>query len=92
MESNILLDLKNVNKVFGNNHVLKNINLKIERGSSLPSLVRVVVGRRLYYVPSRVSIPSMMVRCGLTGIWLMNYLHIKGALQWCSRNMPCSRI
>lgn len=38
MESNILLDLKNVNKVFGNNHVLKNINLKIERGKFITFL------------------------------------------------------
>lgn len=38
MESNILLDLKNVNKVFGNNHVLKNINLQIERGKFITFL------------------------------------------------------
>ncbi|HEY2493274.1 MAG TPA: ABC transporter ATP-binding protein [Paenibacillus sp.] len=38
MESKILLDLKNVNKVFGNNHVLKNINLQIERGKFITFL------------------------------------------------------
>lgn len=38
MESNILLDLKNVNKVFGENHVLKNINLQIERGKFITFL------------------------------------------------------
>ncbi|HEY4390367.1 MAG TPA: ABC transporter ATP-binding protein [Paenibacillus sp.] len=38
MESNILLDLKNVNKVFGNNHVLKDINLQIERGKFITFL------------------------------------------------------
>ncbi|MHA0856740.1 ABC transporter ATP-binding protein [Paenibacillus sp. CMAA1364] len=38
MESNILLDLRNVNKVFGENHVLKNINLQIERGKFITFL------------------------------------------------------
>lgn len=38
MESNILLDLKDVNKVFGTNHVLKNINLQIERGKFITFL------------------------------------------------------
>ncbi|WP_120462810.1 ABC transporter ATP-binding protein [Paenibacillus aceti] len=38
METNILLDLKDVNKVFGNNHVLKNINLQIERGKFITFL------------------------------------------------------
>lgn len=32
MSSQVLLDLKNVNKVFGDNHVLKQICLQIERG------------------------------------------------------------
>ncbi|GGH31533.1 ABC transporter ATP-binding protein [Paenibacillus segetis] len=38
MDSKVLLDLKNVNKVFGNNHVLKNINLQIERGKFITFL------------------------------------------------------
>ncbi|GAB2671815.1 ABC transporter ATP-binding protein [Paenibacillus thermoaerophilus] len=32
MSAQVLLDLKNVNKVFGDNHVLKHIHLQIERG------------------------------------------------------------
>ncbi|MBE9914588.1 ABC transporter ATP-binding protein [Paenibacillus donghaensis] len=38
MESKVLLDLKNVNKVFGQNHVLKDINLQIERGKFITFL------------------------------------------------------
>lgn len=38
MESQVLLDLKNVNKVFGNNHVLKDINLQIESGKFITFL------------------------------------------------------
>jgi ABC-type Fe3+/spermidine/putrescine transport system ATPase subunit len=38
MGTEILLDLKNVNKVFGVNHVLKNINLQIERGKFITFL------------------------------------------------------
>lgn len=38
MASQILLDLKNVNKVFGNNHVLRDINLQIERGKFITFL------------------------------------------------------
>ncbi|GIP28457.1 spermidine/putrescine import ATP-binding protein PotA [Paenibacillus sp. J23TS9] len=38
MESQVLLDLKDVNKVFGQNHVLKNINLQIERGKFITFL------------------------------------------------------
>lgn len=38
MSSHILLDLKNVSKVFGSNHVLKQINLQIERGKFITFL------------------------------------------------------
>ncbi|UKS25881.1 ABC transporter ATP-binding protein [Paenibacillus sp. HWE-109] len=38
MSSNILLDLKNVSKVFGSNHVLKQIDLQIERGKFITFL------------------------------------------------------
>lgn len=38
MESQVLLDLKDVNKVFGQNHVLKHINLQIERGKFITFL------------------------------------------------------
>ncbi|MFX3633914.1 MAG: ABC transporter ATP-binding protein [Candidatus Pristimantibacillus sp.] len=38
MASQMLLDLKNVNKVFGQNHVLKNIDLQIERGKFITFL------------------------------------------------------
>ncbi|SFK82998.1 spermidine/putrescine transport system ATP-binding protein [Paenibacillus sp. 1_12] len=38
MGTEVLLDLKNVNKVFGVNHVLKNINLQIERGKFITFL------------------------------------------------------
>ncbi|SDF20207.1 spermidine/putrescine transport system ATP-binding protein [Fontibacillus panacisegetis] len=38
MEPQVLLDLKNVNKVFGNNHVLRDINLQIERGKFITFL------------------------------------------------------
>ncbi|MBE1444417.1 ABC transporter ATP-binding protein [Paenibacillus sp. OAS669] len=38
MSSQVLLDLKNVNKVFGDNHVLKQIDLKIERGKFITFL------------------------------------------------------
>jgi ABC-type Fe3+/spermidine/putrescine transport system ATPase subunit len=38
MSSQVLLDLKNVNKVFGDNHVLKQIHLQIERGKFITFL------------------------------------------------------
>ncbi|MDR6883355.1 ABC transporter ATP-binding protein [Bacillus sp. 3255] len=38
MSSSILLDLKNVSKVFGSNHVLKQIDLQIERGKFITFL------------------------------------------------------
>lgn len=38
MSSHILLDLKNVSKVFGSNHVLKQINLQIESGKFITFL------------------------------------------------------
>ncbi|NEW07408.1 ABC transporter ATP-binding protein [Paenibacillus sp. SYP-B3998] len=38
MSSNVLLDLKNVSKVFGTNHVLKQIDLQIERGKFITFL------------------------------------------------------
>jgi len=38
MSSSLLLDLKNVNKVFGSNHVLKDINLQIEKGKFITFL------------------------------------------------------
>ncbi|WP_161406967.1 ABC transporter ATP-binding protein [Paenibacillus silvestris] len=38
MSSHILLDLKNVSKVFGSNHVLKQIDLQIERGKFITFL------------------------------------------------------
>ncbi|MGG1519474.1 ABC transporter ATP-binding protein [Paenibacillus oryzisoli] len=38
MSSQALLDLTNVNKVFGDNHVLKNIHLQIERGKFITFL------------------------------------------------------
>ncbi|KRE97717.1 spermidine/putrescine ABC transporter ATP-binding protein [Paenibacillus sp. Soil766] len=38
MSSHILLDLKNVSKVFGSNYVLKQINLQIERGKFITFL------------------------------------------------------
>ncbi|MDQ1911996.1 ABC transporter ATP-binding protein [Paenibacillus sp. GD4] len=38
MSSQTLLELKNVNKVFGENHVLKNIHLTIERGKFITFL------------------------------------------------------
>ena len=38
MSSQVLLDLKNVGKVFGDNHVLKQIDLQIERGKFITFL------------------------------------------------------
>lgn len=38
MSSQVLLDLKNVSKVFGSNHVLKQIDLQIERGKFITFL------------------------------------------------------
>ncbi|CAG7608687.1 Spermidine/putrescine import ATP-binding protein PotA [Paenibacillus solanacearum] len=38
MSTQVLLDLKNVNKVFGENHVLKHIDLQIERGKFITFL------------------------------------------------------
>lgn len=38
MSSQVLLDLKNVSKVFGDNHVLKQIDLQIERGKFITFL------------------------------------------------------
>ncbi|MCR8632533.1 ABC transporter ATP-binding protein [Paenibacillus radicis (ex Xue et al. 2023)] len=38
MSTQVLLDLKNVNKVFGTNHVLKNIDLQIEAGKFITFL------------------------------------------------------
>jgi len=38
MSTQVLLDLKNVNKVFGHNHVLKHIDLQIERGKFITFL------------------------------------------------------
>ncbi|WP_442600653.1 ABC transporter ATP-binding protein [Paenibacillus sp. KN14-4R] len=38
MSSQVLLDLKNVNKVFGDNHVLKQIDLQIEKGKFITFL------------------------------------------------------
>lgn len=38
MASPLLLDLKNVNKIFGQNHVLKDINLQIEKGKFITFL------------------------------------------------------
>src|SRR5690606_12493724 len=38
MTEHLLLDLKKVNKVFGDNHVLKNVNLKIPKGKFITFL------------------------------------------------------
>ncbi|URN94996.1 MAG: ABC transporter ATP-binding protein [Candidatus Pristimantibacillus lignocellulolyticus] len=38
MASQLLLDMKNVNKVFGQNHVLKDVNLQIEKGKFITFL------------------------------------------------------
>lgn len=35
--SDYVLQLKNINKYFGKNHVIKNVNLNFEKAISLPS-------------------------------------------------------
>ncbi|MEI0736412.1 ATP-binding cassette domain-containing protein [Paenibacillus sp. JTLBN-2024] len=92
MESQVLLDLKDVNKVFGQNHVLKHINLQIERGKFItflgPSgcgkttLLRSIAG---FYTVDQGEI-------WIDGKMVNDLPPYKRERRWCSRNTPCSRI
>ncbi len=86
------IEFKNIDKFYGDNHVLKGINLEIHKGDFVTLLARPDVERVPCSAASQDWSRSQANRYCWTGKILQTKILKTVISEWCSSSTACSRI
>lgn len=90
--SDLVLQLKQINKYFGQSHVIKDVNIDFERGILLHSSGRQAAGRPRFSAWWQVSMSRMTGKYFSTANESKGFLLTAEIRPWYFRNMPSFRI